>query len=91
MEVKEKTIRFITALADVYQDPENRELEDFQKLEIVEDMTSDMTAMLIAMHFLCENLTGYDGDLIDFTHVLNKLAVQYIMEKATDDERQENS
>lgn len=37
--------------------------------------------MLIAFQFVVQRLAGYDGDLIDFTHVLNKLAVQHIMDK----------
>lgn len=85
---EEKAIRFLTALADVYRDEENRELAAFTKLEIADDFTEDFTAMLLAMTTLCEQLTGYDGDMIDFTHMLNKLAVQNIMErKEKDNER----
>ena len=44
-------------------------------------MNDDVTAMLIAFQFVVQRLTGYDGDLIDFTHILNKLAVQNVLEK----------
>lgn len=83
--VEEKALHFLAALSDVYRDEEDRELVAFSKLEIAKDLTDDITAMLIATHFVVERLTGYVGDLIDFTHVLNKLAVQHIMEKRDND------
>lgn len=78
--IEEKALHFLTALSDVYRDEENRELEAFGKMEFSEDVTEDFTAMLIAMKLVFERIAGRDGDLIDFTHILNKLAVQYIME-----------
>ena len=80
MSTKEKAMQFLTALADVYRDEEDRESCAFSKMEFAEDVTSDFTAMLLAMHVIVERVTGYDGDFIDFTHMLNKLAVQYVME-----------
>ena len=80
MEIKQKAIHFLTALTDVYRDEEHRELEAFDKLELSDDLTEDVTAMLIAMHFMMQQLLGYDGDMIDFTHMLNKLAFQHIMD-----------
>ena len=81
MSVEEKAVHFLTALADVYRDEEHRELDAFPKMRMTNDFTEDFTAMLLGMHFIVERLTGYDGDLIDFTHTLNKLAVQHIMGK----------
>lgn len=81
MSVEEKALHFLTALADVYSDEEHRELGAFPQMKMDDDFTKDLTAMLIAMQFICERITGYGGDLIDFTHMLNKLAVQHIMEK----------
>jgi hypothetical protein len=81
MKVEEKAVHFLTALADVYRDEEHRELDVFPKMRMTDDFTEDFTAMLLGMHFIVEQLTGYDGDLIDFTHTLNKLAVQHIMAK----------
>lgn len=78
--IEEKGLRFITALADVYRDEEKRELDAFSKLKMTDDFTDDVTAMLVAMHVVVERLTDYGGDLIDFTHMLNKLAVQHIIE-----------
>ena len=82
MTIEEKALHFFAAISDVYKDEENRELEAFSKLELpMDDATDDITAMLIAFQFVVQRLTGYDGDLIDFTHILNKLAVQNVLEK----------
>lgn len=82
MTIEEKALHFFAAISDVYKDEENRELETFSKLELpVDDANDDITAMLIAFQFVVQRLTGYDGDLIDFTHILNKLAVQNVLEK----------
>lgn len=78
--VHEKALHFLTAILDVYRDEEKRELDVFHKLELSEDMTEDFTAMLLAIHVAMQEMTGYDGDLIDATHALNKLAFQHIME-----------
>lgn len=88
--IEQKALCFITALADAYRDEENRELGAFSKMEIGNDFTEDFTALLLASKHICERLTGYDGDLIDFTHVLNKLAVQYILEGKEKDNEQES-
>ena len=84
--IEEKALHFIAALLDVYRDEENRELEAFSKLELTEDITEDFTAMLLAMNYLLDRITGdSENDLIDFTHMLNKLAIQYIMEGKDND------
>jgi two-component sensor histidine kinase len=81
MKVERKAVIFLTALLDVYKDEERRELEAFEKLELTNDATEDFTAMLLAMKTVFGSLTGSDDmDLIDFTHVLNKLAIQYVMD-----------
>ena len=80
---EEKALHFMAALLDVYRDEENRELQAFPKLDATDDVTEDITALLVAMKVFVDSLVGDDGrDLIDFTHVLNKLAVQHLMEKA---------
>ena len=78
--IQKKAMHFLTALTDVYRDEDSRELEAFSKLELGGDFTGDFTAMLLAMKVMLERITGFDGDIIDFTHMLNKLAVQYCME-----------
>jgi hypothetical protein len=77
---REKAICFLTAIADVYRDEEHRELYAFPKMDFSDDVTDDFTAMLLAMSVLAEEAVGYDGDIIDFTHMLNKLAIQYVMD-----------
>jgi hypothetical protein len=79
--IEEKSLRFLTALQDVYRDEENRELEAFDKMNFSEDVTEDFTAMLLALKVVFDRVCGDEDDLIDFTHILNKMAVQYIMEK----------
>lgn len=83
---QEKALHFVAALLDVYRDEEDRELEAFSAIEFSDDITEDFTAMLIAAKFVFEEITGCEDDLIDFTHVLNKLAVQHIMEGMKDDD-----
>ena len=68
----------------MYRDEEVRELSAFSKLEISDNPTEDFTAMLLAMSILFDKLFAFDGDLIDFTHILNKLAVQYVLDKQED-------
>lgn len=80
MTMKDKAMQFLTALTDAYRDEEDREHGAFSAIEFSNDVTEDFTAMLLAMKMLVERVTGYDGDIIDFTHMLNKLAVQYVME-----------
>lgn len=79
--IEEKAMAFATALTDVYRDEENRELEAVRKMNLSEDVTEDFTAMLIAMRMIFMKITRTkDSDIIDFTHILNKLAVQWVME-----------
>lgn len=87
--VYDKSVLFLAALKDVYRDEEKRELDDLGKLEFPEDadFTGDMTAMVVAMAALCQAVTGWEGDLIDFTLLLSKLMYQYLMET---DERKDS-
>lgn len=75
-----KVLCFMSAIGNAYKDDEER--EDFQKLELKsEELTEDFTAMLMAQFVLYQRITGDETDLIGFTHVLNRLALQHIMEK----------
>lgn len=89
--VENKTLQFMAALADVYRDEDDRELYAFSKMEMREDVTEDFTAMLVAMSILFDRVSGFDGDLIDFTHILIKLAVQYVLEKQEGSEDAEDN
>ncbi len=88
----QKALQFLTAIKDVYRDEEDRQLNAFPKLDLTSgDLTDEVIAILLATQLFVENLTGFDGDLIDFTHLLNKLAVQYLMDKeeGDNDERED--
>ena len=88
MKIEEKAVYFAIALSDVYKDEDRRGLHAVQEIEFSDDLTEDFMAMLLAVHHVYEQVTGdVERDLIDFTHMLNKLAVQYIMERMEDDER----
>ena len=64
-----KTFLFLTALSDCYKDGEERELFDFEKLQLKEEeLTDDFTRMLIALHIFYKRITGDEVDLIGFTH-----------------------
>ena len=53
MTTEEKALHFVAAISDVYRDEESRELEAFSKLEpSTDDMTDDITAMLVAFQFV---------------------------------------
>lgn len=82
--VKKKAMHFLTALLDAYRDEDRRELNAFPKIKMSNDVTDDFTAMLLAMQVFVEKITHWDGDIIDFTHMLNKLAVQYVMDGKED-------
>jgi hypothetical protein len=83
--IEQKTLQFLTAMLDMYRDEDDRESHVFSKLNLDgEDLTEDMIAMLLGMLVFCQEATGYDGDLIDFTHMLNKLAIQHIMDGDSD-------
>lgn len=80
MDVFDKAQAFALALNDVYEDDEDRQLYAMPKMRISDDVTEDGTAMLLAVYTVMTALTGEKWDIIDFTHILNKLAVQYVMD-----------
>lgn len=49
------------------------------------DFNSDVTAMMVAIKVLLEKTADWDGDIIDFTHLLNKLAIQYAFPEVMED------
>lgn len=80
-----KIFCFATSLLNVYKDDEKR--EDIPKLELAteseEDITEDFIAMLYAQMVVYKNLTGdIDVDIIGFTHMLNRLAFQKLLQTA---------
>lgn len=86
MNFETKCLYFIAALKDIYRDSESKESMDI-KLEINNDtLTEDFTAMLFAMFMFYTQITGDETDLVGFTHLLNRLAMQHVMRKENEDE-----
>ena len=79
LNTEEKIVRFYSAMTDVYRDEDDREMTGMPKMELSTDITDDITAMMLAMYMIVKQATGSDDDIIDFTHRLNKLAIQHIM------------
>ena len=74
--------KFVTALRDLYLDVDEREGTEMPKIELEEEnLTDDFTAMIMAVHLLYISITGDDEvDLIGFTHMVNRLVFQWLME-----------
>lgn len=76
-----KAIVFYTMLANAY-----REEDDYKSIEKLPltadtDLTEDFTAMLMAAKLIFDKLCpdrAAGTDLIDFTHTLNRLAIQHV-------------
>lgn len=78
--MEDKTTKFADALMNGWRKCVG-DIPDDVDMNSVTDATEDFTAMLVAMHFIYETMTGdEDEDLIGFTHMLNRLAVQFTME-----------
>lgn len=75
----EKAMVFLEALQNVYREEENE--APTPTLMLGNDFTQDVTAMLIAMMLFVESYGGNKDDIIGFTHTLNRLAVQLVMEE----------
>ncbi len=72
---------FGAALEDAYKEKEkNRELPPLPKMDLNDDFTEDLTAMLLAMRFAAGQITHNHWGILEFTHVLNTLAVRYLLE-----------
>lgn len=76
-------------IANVYTNMNNVFKEDDDITPVmpvrVEDVNEDFfTAELMAMMLQFQNLTGQDVDIIDFTHILNKLAIQYLLDNVAE-------
>ena len=87
MTFEEKVINFIAVFINAYRDEENR--EPVQKMELNDDnLTEDFTAMIYASHTIFNEVTGQEVDIIDFTHVLNKLVVQHLLGRKEGEENE---
>ena len=76
-------------IANIYTNMNNIFKEDDDITPVmpvkVEDVNEEFfTAELMAMMLQFQNLTGQDVDIIDFTHILNKLAIQYLLDNGAE-------
>ena len=79
MKFEDKVLNFMLVLANVYKAEENQDLIRTMELND-ENLTEDFTALLFATNVVFNQITGRKIDVIDFTHLLNKLAVQHLMD-----------
>ena len=87
MTLNEKIMNFITTITNAYRAEENR--NPVQKIELTNDnLTEDFTAMVYALNTFFNEVTGQGIDIIDFTHLLNKLAVQHLLENREVDDNE---
>lgn len=88
MKTEEKATLFAKLLYSAYKSEES----DFEfvcnALPLEEEsLTDDFTAMLIALASLYVGITGNEvDDLVEFTHLLNRLAIQYLMQDRSKEE-----
>lgn len=80
MSFEEKIMNCIQAFINLYRD-DNDKLP-VNKMEMTdESLTEDFTAMVYALNMFFDETTGQEVDIIDFTHLLNKLVVQHLLEQ----------
>lgn len=74
-----KVLTFMIGLNNAYGNEDQR--EEQPKLELKEEeLTEDFTAMLMALNLFYDRITSDTTDLIGFTHILNRLAIQHVTE-----------
>lgn len=74
-----KVALFVSSILNIYRNEDEREFLD--KLELSENtLTEDFTSMFRALHFIYNQITGDDGDLLDFINVVTRLSFQYVHE-----------
>lgn len=74
-----KVFNFYNSITNVYRDEEKQEVLQKMKLDN-ENLTEDFTAMVFALAMLYDKVTGEQIEILDFTHLLNKLVVQHLLE-----------
>ncbi len=79
MKFNDKILNFLTAIMNAYRSEDNQEPSQQMKFDD-ENLTEDFTAMVFALNVIFNKVTGQDIDVIDFTHLMNKLAVQHLMD-----------
>ena len=86
--LKRKTMAMYANLCNVYRD--EGEKEETCKEELQGNFAEDLTAALIALFILYRKVIGNEDDVIGFTYLLNRLAIQHVMENPAGDTGEEN-
>lgn len=79
MKFNDKVLNFIIMISNAYRSEENQELTQQMKIDDGE-LTEDFTAMIFALNMFFNKITGEDVNVLDFTHLMNKLVVQHLLE-----------
>lgn len=84
---KEKVVAFSSLLCNAYRSEEKQEIPT-PRLTLGEDMNEDLIAMIAAMKIFCDRVCPQiaDEDLIGFTYILNRMAIQHCYGVPDDDE-----
>lgn len=90
---EKKALIFYTMICNAYRDEDDQE-PPIEKLSLKNggDLNEDLTAMLAAVKLFCDNLCpqlSAEQDMIGFTHLLNRLAIQYCFDVPDDEEKEE--
>lgn len=81
-DLEKKIFSIYVNLCNTYRNEEEK--EETVKEEFCDNFADDLTAALIALYTLYGNVVGDNpDDLIGFTHVLNRLAIQYCIQRET--------
>lgn len=87
MALNEKIINFMQAIKNAYRDEENQ--VPLQKMQLNDDnLTEDIVAIVCALNMFMREVTEQELDIIDFTNLLNKVVVQYLLKQKEVDENE---
>jgi hypothetical protein len=77
MNVHQKANIFLKALVDAFEDEDHKSTEENPKIPVEDMNEEDLLAVLLAAWYMFDPEVEFD--LVDFTHVLNREAVDYTM------------
>ncbi len=87
MTLNEKIINFMEAIKNAYRSEENQ--VSLQKMQLNDDnLTEDFVAIVYALNIFMREVTEQEFDIVDFTNLLNKLVVQYLLQQKEIDENE---
>ena len=87
MTLNEKIINFMEAIKNAYRSEENQ--VSLRKMQLNDDnLTEDVVAIVYALNMFMREVTEQEFDVVDFTHLLNKLMVQHLLEQKEGNENE---